>query len=143
MVNYLIGNVCVLRWESRVYSLDKQEAKMLNITKEKENEKLTFCLEGKLDSVTSNDLESEIMGSLEGVEELIVNCEKLEYVSSAGLRVLLAALKLMNKQGTMKVTNVCDEIMSIFDMTGFSEILTIENGLKEETKKTAEAEEEE
>ena len=116
---------------------------MLNITKEKENEKLTFCLEGKLDSVTSNDLESEIMGSLEGVEELIVNCEKLEYVSSAGLRVLLAALKLMNKQGTMKVTNVCDEIMSIFDMTGFSEILTIENGLKEETKKTAEAEEEE
>ena len=99
---------------------------MLNISKEMENTRLTFSLEGKLDSVTSNDLESEIMNSLEGVEELVVDCEKLEYVSSAGLRVLLAALKLMNKQGTMKVTNVCDEIMSIFEMTGFSEILTIE-----------------
>ncbi|MBO4819654.1 MAG: STAS domain-containing protein [Firmicutes bacterium] len=113
---------------------------MLNISKEMENTRLTFSLEGKLDSVTSNDLESEIMNSLEGVEELVVDCEKLEYVSSAGLRVLLAALKLMNKQGTMKVTNVCDEIMSIFEMTGFSEILTIENNAKTQAKETKEEE---
>ena len=113
---------------------------MLNISKEKENDKLVFCLEGKLDTVTSNDFEKEVMESLEGVKELVVDCSKLEYVSSAGLRVLLAALKQMNTQGSMKVTNVCEEIMGIFDMTGFSEILTIENGCEVEEKETPQEE---
>ena len=141
MVNYLVGNIRVFCAAHTLHMyLYKQEVNMLNISKEMENTRLTFSLEGKLDSVTSNDLESEIMNSLEGVEELVVDCEKLEYVSSAGLRVLLAALKLMNKQGTMKVTNVCDEIMSIFEMTGFSEILTIENNAKTQAKETKEEE---
>ena len=104
---------------------------MLKITKEQEDKKLIFRLEGKLDTVTSNDLEAQLKDSIEGVEELIFDCEKLEYVSSAGLRVLLAAQKIMNKQGKMKVTDICEEIMSIFEMTGFSEILTIENTEKE------------
>ena len=115
---------------------------MLNITKEKEEGKLVFNLEGKLDTVTSTDLEKEIMDSIEDVKELVIDCTKLEYVSSAGLRVLLAALKIMNKQGSMKVTNVCEEIMSIFEMTGFNEILTIDNDTKE-AKEEAEEEAEE
>ena len=115
---------------------------MLNITKEKEEGKLVFSLEGKLDTVTSTDLEKEIMDSIEDVKELVIDCTKLEYVSSAGLRVLLAALKIMNKQGSMKVTNVCEEIMSIFEMTGFNEILTIDNDTKE-AKEEAEEEAEE
>ena len=100
---------------------------MLNISKEKEDNKLVLRLEGKLDTVTSNDLEKELMDSVEGVEDLLFDCEKLEYISSAGLRVLLAAQKIMNKQGTMKVSHVCEQIMDIFEMTGFSEILTIVN----------------
>ena len=115
---------------------------MLNITKEKEEGKLVFSLEGKLDTVTSTDLEKEIMDSIDDVKELVIDCTKLEYVSSAGLRVLLAALKIMNKQGSMKVTNVCEEIMSIFEMTGFNEILTIDNDTKE-AKEEAEEEAEE
>ncbi len=115
---------------------------MLNITKEQEDKKLTFRLEGKLDTVTSNDLEAQLRDSIEGVEELVFDCAKLEYVSSAGLRVLLAAQKLMNKQGTMKVTDVCEEIMSIFEMTGFSEILTIENTEKPEEECCCDKEEE-
>ncbi len=116
-----------------------QEANMLNITKEKEEGKLVFSLEGKLDTVTSTDLEKEIMDSIEDVKELVIDCAKLEYVSSAGLRVLLAALKIMNKQGSMKVTNVCEEIMSIFEMTGFNEILTIDNDTKETKEEAQEA----
>ena len=112
---------------------------MLNITKEKEEGKLVFNLEGKLDTVTSTDLEKEIMDSIEDVKELVIDCTKLEYVSSAGLRVLLAALKIMNKQGSMKVTNVCEEIMSIFEMTGFNEILTIDNDTKENKEEAQEA----
>ena len=112
---------------------------MLNITKEKEEGKLVFSLEGKLDTVTSTDLEKEIMDSIEDVKELVIDCTKLEYVSSAGLRVLLAALKIMNKQGSMKVTNVCEEIMSIFEMTGFNEILTIDNDTKETKEEAQEA----
>ncbi len=115
---------------------------MLNITKEKEEGKLVFSLEGKLDTVTSTDLEKEIMDSIEDVKELVIDCTKLEYVSSAGLRVLLAALKIMNKQGSMKVTNVCEEIMSIFEMTGFNEILTIDNDTKEAKEEAEEAKEE-
>ena len=112
---------------------------MLNITKEKEEGKLVFNLEGKLDTVTSTDLEKEIMDSIDDVKELVIDCTKLEYVSSAGLRVLLAALKIMNKQGSMKVTNVCEEIMSIFEMTGFNEILTIDNDTKENKEEAQEA----
>ena len=99
---------------------------MLNIKKEKDNDKLTFALEGRLDTVTSPELEGAIKDSLDGVKELVMDFENLEYISSAGLRVLLSAQKTMMQQGSMKVINVNDIVMEIFDVTGFGDILTIE-----------------
>ena len=99
---------------------------MLNINKKLNGTELTISLEGRLDTVTSPVLESELQGSLDGVEELVFDMEKLQYISSAGLRVLLTAQKVMNKQGSMVVRNACEDIREIFDVTGFSDILTIE-----------------
>ena len=99
---------------------------MLNINKTVGNGKAAFSLEGRLDTVTSPSLEAELKDALDGVSELTLDLEKLEYISSAGLRVLLAAQKEMNKRGTMKVTHVGETIMEIFEVTGFSDILTIE-----------------
>ena len=99
---------------------------MLNITKNAENTALTIALEGRLDTVTAPQLESELKASLDGVKALTMDLSKLEYISSAGLRVLLSAQKQMNKQGEMKVTNASETIMEIFEVTGFSDILTIE-----------------
>ena len=99
---------------------------MLNINKDVNGAKLTIALEGRLDTITSPVLESELNGSLDGVEELIFDMEKLQYISSAGLRVLLTAQKVMNKQGTMVVRNASEDVKEIFDVTGFSDILTIE-----------------
>jgi len=83
-------------------------------------------LEGRLDTTTAPNLEKELKSSLDDVTELIMDFEKLEYISSAGLRVLLSAQKTMNKQGEMKIIHVSDTIMEIFKVTGFSDILTIE-----------------
>ena len=99
---------------------------MLNITKNIENNKAVFMLEGRLDTNTSIELEDSIKESVEGLDELTLDIEKLEYISSAGLRVLLSAQKIMSKQGDMKVLHVNETIMEIFEVTGFSEILTIE-----------------
>ena len=99
---------------------------MLNIQKTVENGKAVFALEGPLDTVTSPELEKELGEVLEGVTELTFDLEKLEYISSSGLRILLSAQKAMNRQGKMKVTHVCDTVMEVFEVTGFSEILTIE-----------------
>ena len=111
------------------YSVIKGEVyTMLNITKNEAEKALCICLEGKLDTVTSPDLEDSIKESIEGKEELILDFENLSYVSSAGLRVLLAVQKIMNGcGGTMKVLHVNQEIMDIFDVTGFADILTIDN----------------
>lgn len=98
---------------------------MLNINKTIEGGKAVFALEGRLDTVTAPDLEKELKDSLGGVSELTLDFEKLEYISSAGLRVLLATQKIMSSQGSMKVTNVNETIMEIFEVTGFSDILTI------------------
>jgi anti-sigma B factor antagonist len=98
---------------------------MLNINKTIENGKAAFSLEGRLDTVTAPLLEAELKNALDGVNELTMDFEKLEYISSAGLRVLLAAHKEMNKWGTMKLTHVGETIMEIFEVTGFSDILTI------------------
>ena len=98
---------------------------MLNIVKTIENGKAAIALEGRLDTVTAPELEKELKSSLEGVSELTLDFEKLEYISSAGLRVLLAAQKAMNKQGEMKLLHVNETIMEIFEVTGFSDILTI------------------
>ena len=98
---------------------------MLNINKTVENGTCCFALEGRLDTVTAPELENSLKDSLEGVTELILDFEKLEYISSAGLRVLLAAQKTMSKQGSMKLLHVNETIMEIFEVTGFSYILTI------------------
>ncbi len=99
---------------------------MLNINKTIENGKAFFALEGRLDTNTSPEMEKELNSALTGIGELVLDFAKLEYISSAGLRVLLSAQKTMNKQGTMKITNVNETIMEIFEVTGFSDILTIE-----------------
>ena len=82
-------------------------------------------MSGRLDTTTAPQLDGEIKESVDGVTELIFDLEDLEYISSAGLRVLLASQKTMNKQGEMKVTAVSEPVMEIFEVTGFSEILTI------------------
>ena len=99
---------------------------MLNINKKVENGAASLALEGRLDTITAPELEQELKASLEGVSELVLDFEKLEYISSAGLRVLLAAQKTMNKQGEMKLIHVNEVIMEIFEVTGFADILTIE-----------------
>ena len=99
----------------------------MTITKNHDGDRLTVALEGRLDTSTSPQLEAELRTSVNGVTELVIDLEKLDYVSSAGLRVLLAAQKVMNRQGGMKVTNVKPEIMEIFEVTGFVDILKIEN----------------
>lgn len=91
------------------------------------NEKvLTVKVSGRLDTTTAPDLEAELKSSLDGIEELVLDFSDLEYISSAGLRVLLSSQKTMNSQGTMKVTGVNDVISEIFEVTGFCDILTIE-----------------
>ena len=99
---------------------------MLNIKTAKDAEKLTVALEGRLDTVTAPELEKCFKEALPGVTELVMDFEKLDYISSAGLRVLLSAHKAMSKQGAMKVTNVNEMVMEVFEVTGFSDILTIE-----------------
>ncbi len=97
---------------------------MLNI--EKINGNMKISLEGRLDTTTSPQLEIEVQSSLDGVDNLTFDLAKLDYISSAGLRVLLSAQKIMNKQGSMVVTNAAEEIKEIFEVTGFSDILTIQ-----------------
>ena len=99
---------------------------MLDIEKITEDKKIIYSLEGRLDTTTSPDLEKEVEAVPADTRELVFDFEKLEYISSAGLRVLLAAQKLMAKQGEMKVLNVNESIMGIFEVTGFTDILTIE-----------------
>ena len=99
---------------------------MLNINKEEKETELLISLEGRLDTTTAPEFERELTSSLEGKTSLVLDLAKLEYISSAGLRVLLAAQKTMNKQGSMILRNVSDEVKEIFEVTGFSDILTIE-----------------
>ena len=98
----------------------------MTITKTAEGSALSLALEGRLDTTTAPQLEAELQDSIEGVTDLVMDFEKLEYISSAGLRVLLAAQKIMNKQGEMKLIHVCDDIKEVFDITGFADILTVE-----------------
>ena len=98
----------------------------MEIVKNEEGAKLVVSIIGRLDTTTAPALENELKRSLDGITELILDFKELEYVSSAGLRVLLAAQKVMSKQGEMKITNVNDDIMEVFEITGFVDILTIE-----------------
>ncbi len=98
----------------------------MEIKKEKNGNELTLFVIGRLDTTTAPQLESELKQSIGGVEKLILDLKDLEYLSSAGLRVLLSAQKVMNKQGEMILRNVNETISEIFEVTGFVEILTIE-----------------
>lgn len=98
----------------------------MTITKETKDSTLIVKVEGRIDTNTSPDLEMELKSSLDGVKDLIFDFADVDYISSAGLRVLLSAQKTMNKQGSMKLTGVRSEIMEIFEVTGFTDILTIE-----------------
>ena len=97
----------------------------MNISKNKNNNMLSLRLDGRLDTSTAPLLENELNDSLDGVTELMLDLEKLEYISSAGLRVILSAQKIMNKQGEMRLTGVTGPVSEVFDITGFSDILTI------------------
>ena len=99
---------------------------MLSINKTIEGSKLTVALSGRLDTTTAPELEKSLQESLSGVTELVMDLNALEYISSAGLRVLLSAQKIMMKQGSMTVTHVSETVMEIFEVTGFVDILTIE-----------------
>ena len=98
----------------------------MTIEKKLNGTELTITLTGRLDTTTAPQLEGELKASLDGIESLALDFAGLDYLSSAGLRVLLAAQKTMNKQGSMVVRNVNETIAEIFDVTGFCDILTIE-----------------
>ena len=98
----------------------------MNIIQTQDGSKLTIALEGRLDTTTSPQLEGELRTAVNGITDLVFDLGALDYVSSAGLRVLLSAQKVMNKQGSMTLRNVKPEIMEIFDVTGFVDILNIE-----------------
>ena len=98
----------------------------MTIEKKINGEELTLIVSGRLDTQTAPELENELDAVLSGLKELVFDMTDLEYVSSAGLRVILKAQKAMNAQGSMKLTGVNDSIMEVFDITGFLDILTIE-----------------
>lgn len=98
----------------------------MNIIKKTEGKTLNIALEGRLDTTTAPQLEAELKQGIADSTELNLDFAKLEYISSAGLRVLLAAQKVMNKQGKMVIRNVNDVISEVFEVTGFVDILTIE-----------------
>ena len=98
----------------------------MTIIPTREGGSLNIALEGRLDTTTAPQLEAEVKDSLTGVSELILDFTALEYISSAGLRVVLSAQKAMNKQGRMVVRGVNEYVMEVLEVTGFADILTIE-----------------
>ena len=98
----------------------------MTITKQQNGSALCVAIEGRLDTTTAPDLEKELKDALNGITDLTMDFSKLDYISSAGLRVLLSAHKAMAKQGGMKLIHVNEIVMEVFEVTGFSDILTIE-----------------
>ena len=98
----------------------------MKISKKQDGSTLVMSVEGRLDTSTAPELDAEINSSLDGIESLELDFTSLDYISSAGLRVLLSAQKKMSKQGSMKVTHVCDAVIDVFEITGFTDIITIE-----------------
>ena len=98
----------------------------MTINKTSNGTNLIIALEGRLDTTSAPQLETEVKSTLSDVKDLTFDFSRLDYISSAGLRVLLSAQKVMNKQGSMRITNVNETIMEVFDVTGFVDILTIE-----------------
>ena len=98
----------------------------MNITKNVEDKKLTLAVEGRLDTTTAPELEEVVKESVEGIEELVMDFSNLEYISSAGLRVLLATQKIMSEKGSMVIKGANETVKEVFEVTGFCDILTIE-----------------
>lgn len=98
----------------------------MELVNKKNGNELTVEIIGRLDTTTAPQLEAEMTTELEGVTALVLDFAKLEYISSAGLRVILATQKTMNKQGSMKLINVNSDVMEVFEITGFCDILDIE-----------------
>lgn len=98
----------------------------MTINKTQNGNALTIALEGRLDTVTSPELEAELKNSLDAIESLTLDFSRLDYISSAGLRVLLSAHKTMSKKGGMTIKNVNEIVKEVFEVTGFADILTIE-----------------
>lgn len=98
----------------------------MNIIRNQNDGSLIIALEGRLDTTTAPELEQEIKNRLDGVTELVMDFARLDYISSAGLRVLLSAQKVMGKQDSMKVIHANEMVMEVFEVTGFADILTIE-----------------
>lgn len=98
----------------------------MTIDKKAEGKRLELKVSGRLDTMTAPELENVIKNSLDGVEELVLDFENLEYISSAGLRVVLGARKAMGDSGSFAVRNLCSDVREIFDITGFSDIINIE-----------------
>ena len=99
----------------------------MEISKTKSGSELVISLSGRLNTVSAPMFEEEVKSSIDGVTELVLDFSNLEYMSSAGLRILLSTQKVMNKQGKMTVRNVNDTVMEVLEITGFTKILTIEN----------------
>lgn len=111
----------------KIYNfVKKRKYKLMEIIKNQNESTLEIAIVGRLDTTTAPQLDAEISTGLTGITNLVLDFEKLEYVSSAGLRVLLSAQKIMNKQGEMIIRHVNDDIQEVFDITGFADILTIE-----------------
>lgn len=100
---------------------------MMTIEKHRQGTELTVVLEGRLDTVSAPDLDAVVKNELLGVDTFILDLKKLQYTSSAGLRVILIAQKAMNKQGKLILKNVSEAVMEVFEMTGLSDLLTIES----------------
>lgn len=98
----------------------------MDIKKTKNGTALTLTIEGRIDTTTAPQLETEIKAEADGITELYLDFSGVEYISSAGLRVLLSAQKTMNRQGKMALSHVSEPVMEVFEVTGFSDILTIE-----------------
>ena len=98
----------------------------MNIEMKRNAEETMLEITGRLDTTTAPTLDKMINEEMEGTKDLILDLKGLEYISSAGLRVLLSAQKKMQKIGSMKVVNVCETVMEVFEMTGFADILVIE-----------------
>ena len=98
----------------------------MKIIQDKQANKLTLTIEGRIDTKTAPELGQVINAELEGIKELIFDLEQVSYISSAGLRILLISQKQMNRQGKMKIVHANADLMEIFEVTGFTEILTIE-----------------
>ena len=110
----------------RFYGGLKERKKSMTITKNQDGAKLTIAVSGRLDTTTAPQLESEVKSSLDGITTLVLDLSDLEYISSAGLRVLLSAQKTMNEKGSMTVKGASEIIMEIFEVTGFVDLLNIE-----------------